>query len=66
MKPKKISKKLGLNKRTVAHLSTSEISKVKGGALDDTECCRTAGSCVACTTSLVYWKCDTTPSWCVY
>ncbi len=31
MKPKKFSKKLTLNKKTVAHLNGNEMTKVKGG-----------------------------------
>ena len=31
MKSKKLSKKLSLNKKTVAHLNGNEMTKVKGG-----------------------------------
>ena len=33
MKPKKLSKKLTLNKKTVSHLNGKEMIKVKGGCL---------------------------------
>ena len=53
MKSKKLSKKLTLNKKTVAHLNGNEMTKVKGG------CAPTV------TPSSVYWytkpnlPCDT-------
>ncbi len=34
MKPKKLNKKLSLNKKTVADLNVSEMGHLKGGCLD--------------------------------
>ena len=51
MKTKKLSKKLGLNKNTIANLNTNDMSMIRGGAENTdtcncpgTECCPTAGS----------------------
>jgi hypothetical protein len=43
MKIKRLSKKLGLNKKTIAHLETSEMNHVFGG--DSQVLCTIGGGC---------------------
>ncbi len=63
MKPKELSKKLILNKITVADLSGNEMTKVKGGCgPSDPRSCATNISCTCvqqCFKSIPYTNCDT-------
>jgi hypothetical protein len=45
MKPRKIDKKLSLNKKTVANLSENQQNKAKGGLPYTYHCCGTRGEC---------------------
>ena len=69
MKPKKIEKKLFLNKKTIAHLNNGQLREVKGGdttvTLDtcQTYCSCTCETCVwtitGCYCPTGHRKCDT-------
>ncbi len=63
MKTTKLSKKLGLNKRTIANLNASNMKNVKGGAHNTGpyETCDTCGTCLTCDTC---GTCDTCNTWC--
>lgn len=57
MKTKKLSKKLRLNKKTVANLNNYEMSLLKGGLkwesdIEPTECCATPQCTQSC--SIIY------------
>lgn len=59
MKTKKISKKLGLNKKTVAHLNSHQLAEIRGG---DCTCCPTCpATCegATCLTCAALTNCDT-------
>jgi hypothetical protein len=62
MKSKKLSKKLGLNKRTVAHLNISNMNNLKAGVHNTVGECETyetyCGTCDTCGT------CDSCNTWC--
>lgn len=46
MKPKTFSRKLSLNKKTIAHLNGKEMKKAHGGYIPpDTRLCIATGSC---------------------
>jgi hypothetical protein len=56
MKPKKIEKKLFLNKKTIAHLNNGQLGKAKGGG-DTTSCdtCETCQTNCSCTCETCVW-----------
>lgn len=45
MKPKKLNKKLVLNKKTMAHLNTNDQGRVQAGIDYDTDFCTPPGIC---------------------
>lgn len=56
MKPKKLSKKMGLNKKTVANLTTKGMNDARGGERD-TACTYCLYTCTGYPCTVIY--CDT-------
>lgn len=55
MKTKKLSTKLGLNKKTVAHLNSHQQAEIRGGDFT----CYTCPGLATCLTCLALTNCDT-------
>jgi len=66
MKPKKLSEKLGLNKKTVAHLTAKGMNDVKGGATNNSIYpCPVSSPQIICTSEQVEQTCGTCYDTCV-